>query len=240
MKKMSNTTAIMIVAIGLFIIVSTVAIIVRIYEIGGTKKDPLFAGELEETIDFLSSNNLREYVSKVGIEYGATTYLRNFYCEIGPHFRVERLEFSIDSLISKENIRLFRYNREEARTVIENLPQNLAVIKVSEGSEVTPDEAENKEEPGRLTVEQFGDALRFYLPTKGGEGPSARVALELRVFKTREELEAFVNDMGASVYTRRDGQYEAGLGEDAGSFFLYETRPEADSGPPTLYELEYY
>lgn len=236
-KNMSNTTAIMIVAIGLFVIVSTFAIIVRIYEIGGTKKAPLFTGELDEKIDFLSSNNLREYISKVGIEHGATTYLRNFSCVIGPHFRVEKMEFSIDSLMSMENIRLFRYSREEGKTLIDNLPQNLAVIKVQDGkSENAEGEAEKID---GLTIEQFGDALRFYLPTKGREGPKSLTTLELRKFENKEALFKFMEETGAQIYIRRGGQYQPHSGEDYPLNYLYESSQE-ETGAGVLYELEYY
>lgn len=247
MKKTSNTTTILIVAIGLFVIVATVAIIVRFYEIGGTKKAPLFAGELEEKIDYLSTNNLREYAGKVGIEYAASTYLRNLSCEIGPYFRVESLQFSIDSLISQENIRLFRYNRSEAKTVIENLPQNLAVISVNDAAlpaekseEGNSTEAE-VEEGKRITVEQFCDALRFYLPTHGREGPKQIIRLELKVFQAREELLSFVEETGVKIYSRQDGQYQFLSAEEAGYVFLYES-VSGEEGHSTgkLYELEYY
>lgn len=240
MKKMSNTTAIMIVAIGLFLIVSSLAIVIRLYEIGGTKKAPLFAGELEEKIDFLGHNSLKEFMTKLGIEYGATTYLRKFSCEIGPHFKVERLEFSIDSLRSKDNIRLFRYSREAGKTTVENMPQNIAVINVHDPSEVVEPEEEEVEKV-RLTLEQFSDALRFYLPTMGVEGPKQYTSLELKLFQTEEELTAFMMETESSLYVRMDGQYQANKKREGGGIFLYqETLEGEETKHGALYELEYY
>lgn len=240
MKKMSNTTAIMIVAIGLFLIVSSVAIVIRLYEIGGTKKAPLFAGDLEEKIDFLGHNSLKEFMTNLGIEYGATTYLRNFSCEIGPHFKVERLNFSIDSLMSKENIRLFRYNRELGKTTVENMPKNIVVIRVHDSPEELEPEAE-EEEGVRLTLEQFADALRFFLPVMGLEGPKQPTFLELKHFQTEEELRAFMLETGSSLFVRMDGQYQMNIEREGGGIFLFQQTLEGEEAKDgALYELEYY
>lgn len=239
MKSLSNAKAIILAAVGLFIIVFSFAIVVGLYELSGTKKAPLFAGELDEKIDVLSPVSFKEYITELGIQYSASTTVVDFSCRLAADFKVEELSFTIESNVASDSYRLFNYDARSGKTKVENKTKTLDV-----NSEKKLGDGLTKEDEGRsvITLEQLADALRFYLKHKEENSEQGEaMSLELKRYGFNYELKEEKEAGGRAVYIRNGGQYFSYQGEKNGDFFLLEViKPVGSNQKESLYELEYY